>query len=213
MYFIFIFKLFILNKKEIKNFFLITIISISIISSINLNNNLRSSYLGDLPVIRETRVIISWFYPKLTMMEKSEGEKKFIEHLYSSRHYAHYYTAYEIFKKNLLFGVGLKNFRYESYKNEYLLGGLTGGSTHPHQIHFELLSELGLFGYILILSNIIFNLLRQKKNSNNLKFISISFILSTFVPLLPSGSFFTSYTATIFFINYSFLISIKQIKK
>ena len=94
-----------------------------------------------------------------------------------------------------------------------MLGGLTGGSTHPHQIHFELLSELGLFGYILILSNIIFNLLRQKKNSNNLKFISISFILSTFVPLLPSGSFFTSYTATIFFINYSFLISIKQIKK
>ena len=32
------------------------------------------------------------------------------------------------------------------------------------------------------------------------------FIIASLIPFLPSGSFFTSYGATIFFINYSFLI-------
>ena len=35
---------------------------------------------------------------------------------------------------------------------------------------------------------------------------SFLFITATLVPFLPSGSFFTSYGATIFFINYSFLM-------
>lgn len=201
-----IFNYFFINKKEIKIFFLIFILGIFISIIVNINNNLRTSFLGDLPIVKHTRIIISAVYPKLVIEDKSKYEKTFKEQIYSSRYYAHYYTAYEIFKKNYLFGTGLKNFRYESYKDEYKMGGLFGGSTHPHQVHFELLSELGLVGYLLILSNIIFNLFRQKQNSNNLKFVAISFILSTFVPLLPSGSFFTSYGAIIFFINYSFLI-------
>ena len=84
-------------------------------------------------------------------------------------------------------------------------------TTHPHQTHFELLSELGLIGYILILSNIIFLLWRIKYLKNNFyKIGSILFLVATLIPLLPSGSFFTSYTATIFWINYSLLINYKQ---
>ena len=42
---------------------------------------------------------------------------------------------------------------------------------------------------------------------NDLMFTSgFLFIIASLVPILPSGSFFTSYGATIFFINYSFLI-------
>jgi O-antigen ligase len=197
---------FFLDKEEMKKFFLIFILGIFITLSVNMNNNLRSSFLGDLPLIKQTIAIMNTVSPNLVSDKKFEYEKTFKEHIYSMRHYAHYITAFEIFKKNYLFGTGLKNFRYESYKEEYKLGGLIGGSTHPHQVHFEILSELGLIGYILFLSNIIFNLFRQRQNPNNLKFVAISFILSTFIPFLPSGSFFTSYGATIFFINYSFLI-------
>ena len=32
-------------------------------------------------------------------------------------------------------------------------------SIHPHQIHFEILSELGIVGYILFLSVFIFNII------------------------------------------------------
>lgn len=118
-----------------------------------------------------------------------------------NNHFPHYNDALAIFKNNPWYGVGLKKFRYE--KNVM--------TTHPHQTHFELLSELGLIGYILILSNIIFLLWRRKYLKNNLyKISSILFLVATLIPILPSGSFFTSYTATIFWINYSFLINYKQ---
>ena len=105
----------------------------------------------------------------------------------------------------------MKNFRNESYKKEYYnsLNDIhLGGSTHPHQIHLEILSELGLFGYLLIMSNLIYILFNQRKNNNFTKFIGISFLVTSLIPFLPSGSFFTSYGATLFFINYSFLIDL-----
>ena len=35
----------------------------------------------------------------------------------------------------------------------------------------------------------------------------IIFIMATLIPILPSGSFFTTYTATIFWINYALIVS------
>ena len=70
---------------------------------------------------------------------------------------------------------------------------------HPHQIHFEILSELGLVGYILILSNLIILIINNFKTKiNNYKKGAILFILASILPFLPSGSFFTSYGALIF---------------
>ena len=71
---------------------------------------------------------------------------------------------------------------------------------------------MGLVGYILIVSNLLFIIFRQIKlrEKNELKICGILFIVASLVPILPSGSFFTSYGATIFFINYSFLIQLKN---
>ena len=116
----------------------------------------------------------------------------------------HYKVAIELTKNNYLFGIGFKDFRIDSYA----LSLNYAGSTHPHQTHFEILSELGIIGYFLILGNIIFVLGRcfREQNKEFLVKGSILFVIVTFLPLLPSGSFFTSYGATIFWINYSFLI-------
>jgi len=131
-----------------------------------------------------------------------------------NQYLSHYYTALMISKDNLLFGSGFKTFRFESYKEKYTKkedGFIFGASTHPHQTHFELLAEIGIIGYLLIISNLIFILYRQiKLDKSFLTKSSILFILASLVPLLPSGSFFTSYGATIFFINYSFLIRLKR---
>ena len=121
-------------------------------------------------------------------------------------HLGHYYVATNIFKDNILFGSGFKSFRIESHKDEYKKD-VFGASTHPHQLHFEILSELGIVGYLLIFSNLIYILLvkfRQKNQS--IQLASFLFLVASLIPILPSGSFFTSYSATIFFINYSFLI-------
>ena len=124
-----------------------------------------------------------------------------------NRYFSHYYVATNIFKDNILFGSGFKSFRIESYKEKFYKDGIYGASTHPHQFHFEILSELGIIGYLLIFSNLIYVLFTKFRQKNQLLELgSFLFIIISLIPILPSGSFFTSYGTTIFFINYSFLI-------
>ena len=206
-----IFLFFIFNIKKTIKFLLIPLAGFLIILSINLHSDLRKSFVGQLPLIKQGRVILHTIYPKYFTENKSIKQKSFKDNIVSTRYYHHYKTALKIAKKNIFFGAGFKNFRNESYKKEYYnsLDGIhLGGSTHPHQIHLEILSELGLFGYLLILSNFIFILFNQRKNKNLAKYIGISFLITSLIPFLPSGSFFTSYGATLFFINYSFLINL-----
>ena len=133
----------------------------------------------------------------------------------NNKHFAHYNTAINIFKENIIFGSGLKTFRFESYKNELnLLPGGFGGGTHPHQLHFELLSELGIIGYILIISNLLLMLFSQKNIKNDfLKIAGFLHLVAILIPILPSGSFFTSYGASFFWLNYSFLLKLNLNEK
>ena len=68
-------------------------------------------------------------------------------------HYgAHWETAFEIWKRNKLIGIGLKQFRFECSNKIYEknLSKLKSirCATHPHNTYFEVLSELGLIGLI-----------------------------------------------------------------
>ena len=131
-----------------------------------------------------------------------------------NKHFGHYYVATNIFKDNILFGSGFKSFRIVSKKNKYKEDGIFSGTTHPHQFHFEILSELGIFGYLLIFSNLIYVLFIKFRHKNqSIKIASFLFLVASLIPILPSGSFFTSFGATIFFINYSFLIRPNNINK
>ncbi len=135
--------------------------------------------------------------------------------LKNSPYGAHYDTAIKIFQKNKIFGVGIKNFRNESrskdYENKEFVFYEMRSSTHPHQIHFEFLSETGLFGYLTFLLFYIYSLIvfyKNQKNYINLYQLSGAlFLITVIIPFLPSGSFFTTYSATIFWINYAIMIS------
>jgi O-antigen ligase len=117
-------------------------------------------------------------------------------------------------EKYPLFGVGNKNFREECLKDEYENNNYKRTAercaTHPHQIYYELLSEHGLIGTLIIISVIFFILLEglkiYLKEKNSIHLASILFVFVQFVPLLPSGSFFTAWGATIFWLNFSILI-------
>ncbi len=137
-----------------------------------------------------------------------------IESLKMSPYGAHYDTAIKIFNDNKIFGIGLKNFRVESgnpkYRNKEFIFTDARQTTHPHQMHFEILSETGLIGYLLFILFFflsIFNFFKSYKIEKNIfQLSSLLFLLATIIPLLPSGSFFTTYSATIFWINYGLLI-------
>ena len=70
----------------------------------------------------------------------------------------------------------------------------------------QLLSETGLFGYvsflILIISSVFLGIKEYLKSKNLYLLSSIIFIISTLIPIIPSGSFFSTYSGGIFWINF-----------
>ncbi len=139
----------------------------------------------------------------------------FLKTFKDSHHGAHYKTAFEIFKSYPIFGIGNKNFREECSKEKYNNSSYTRiserCSTHPHQIYLELMSEHGIIGSTIILFVIFYSIFKSFKiyaNKNNpVQLGAILFVTSTFIPIIPSGSFFASFNATIFWFNYAIMLS------
>ena len=114
----------------------------------------------------------------------------------------------KIFSQNKFFGVGLKNYRVEV--------GIKIMSIHLY-IHTKRARdsfELGIVGYLSFIIFFILSYLNYKTNSNNLINILnwlIINIITSFIPLLPSGSFF--YTLLQFLDELCFMnLSQKKLK-
>ena len=127
------------------------------------------------------------------------------------RHFAHYETAWQMIKDYPIFGVGNRKFRYICHDDKYFNAKINYTyercSNHPHQVHFELLSEQGVVGYLIIIF-VIFNLLIKSfkiycKTNDIIHLSSILFVVTLFIPLLPSGSLFSTFTGSVFWINLS----------
>jgi O-antigen ligase len=117
-----------------------------------------------------------------------------------------YEVGIQMFNNNKTYGVGLKNFREEMIKDEYN----NAGSNHPHQLHFEILAEIGIVGYFSFFIFFVFNLYFSIKSfltsRNNIQLSAILFVFCTLIPLLPSGSFFSSFGASIFWLNFALML-------
>ena len=153
-----------------------------------------------------------YFSPHLLIILEKNGLSNYLQ---TSQYGAQYNVAIEIFKDNPVFGVGIKNYRIENLNSKYddlkhKENRLRWG-THPHQIHLEILSETGLFGYscffIFISLSIFFSIKSYLINKNIYQLSGILFVLTSMLPLLPSGSFLSTYTSSIFWINYAIMIA------
>ena len=152
-----------------------------------------------------------YFSPHLLTILEKNGLSNYLQ---TSQYGAQYNVAIEIFKDNPVFGVGIKNYRIENLNSKYndlkhKENRLRWG-THPHQIHLEILSETGLFGYccffIFITLSIFFSIKSFLVNKNIYQFAAILFILTSLLPLLPSGSFLSTFTSSIFWLNYAMMV-------
>jgi len=158
------------------------------------------------------------FFDQLKPLFSVNGYSNFLK---ESQYGAHRNASVKILKENLYFGVGIKNFRYEvskkKYENKEYKETNMRQSTHPHQIHHEFLSETGLFGYISFILFIFFSLYLGIKNylkeKNLYQLSSIIFIMTTLMPILTSGSFLSTFTSGIFWLNYAIMISFIQKNK
>ena len=122
-------------------------------------------------------------------------------------------SFYEPWKANKFFGGGIKNFRYYCLvTNPKSVRKVC--NRHPHNYYLEFLAETGLFGYISFMIFVIFSIYRSLKNfienQNLIILASLLYFVFSLMPLIPTGSFFTTFGATLFWINYGFMISNKK---
>tara|TARA_B100001057_G_C22770180_1_gene919243 strand:- start:63 stop:1325 length:1263 start_codon:yes stop_codon:yes gene_type:complete len=177
---------------------------------------LKITFLIILPIVIiltvfNTDYLKNRFFDQIFSQIYSEKNlKKFNDNIYIKL----YKSGFEVFKNNPLIGVGNKNYRVETCdekkakKNEYFC------MTHPHQIYFEFLSEHGLIGTILILYSffiLIFKNLRVIIVSQNyLQIGAFTFLICNFLPLIPSGAFFSDFNISLFILNLSILYAVNK---
>jgi len=142
-------------------------------------------------------------------------------YFYNTQYGAHFSVAYKIFKNYPISGTGIKNFYFEctidpkKYEDKRYVFSSSGCSTHPHQLHLEILSQVGIFGYIVFLFLFFYffyrGFINYKKNKNIFHLSGLIFIFVSIFSLLPSGSFFTTYGATIFWLNIGLTLAFEKI--
>lgn len=138
---------------------------------------------------------------------------------YSIHHETHYITALKMFEDRPIFGQGPMSFRYLCDQKKFIYNNKffkNGCATHPHNFYFQMLSELGIISFILLITYFLlhaknllyFFYLRLKKNfvySDHLIFLNL-LIFINFWPLIPHKDFFNNYSIILTLLPIGFLL-------
>ena len=137
--------------------------------------------------------------------------------LYYKTHYGKYFLiSKSIFLNNIYLGTGFRTFRKSCSDHIIVLENIyklstPGCTTHPHQIYYELISDHGLLGTLLILFIIFYLLIKPLQNfkirEDFFKLSLFFYLIAYFIPILPSGSFFTTVNSSVFWLVYGLYIS------
>lgn len=178
-------------KKKLQIFSLIFLITILAVSNIDY---LKNRYFGLIKIF---------------------DTKEKIEYQFKNNLYLRLYkSGYSVFKNNYLFGVGNKNYRIVTCNKENSIKYDYKCMTHPHQIYFEILSEHGLIGSIIIFGIFFYLMFRVLKEilitRNMIQICCFSYVFINFIPILPSGSFFSDFNSTLFWLNFSIMFASNQ---
>jgi len=156
----------------------------------------------------KNRLIINTINQIYEPKEISDGKIEYTFKFLSKHHQGHAIAAINIFKDNYLIGSGPQSFRFICKKPKYKVK--YGCENHPHNTYVQLLSELGIFGFLIIL--IFFIIIVYKifviiwnsyfKKYNNYMFVELCFLtcfaISIF-PVIPSGNFFNNWISIIYY--------------
>ena len=91
-------------------------------------------------------------------------------------------------------------------------------STHPHNTYLQILSEIGIFGFLIVFCvflNLLYTNIKIILKTNISKmnksyfFINLSIIINL-MPLIPSGSIFNNWISLMIFFSLGFYLFIKE---
>ena len=212
LYFFILASYILTNKKKLRNilisFFIILIISTS-------NPMIKKKYV-DL-TLNQMELVESRHYNSGVVRYISEEHENLI------------YTALLNFEDNFLFGSGIKTFhpKCKELKKKYFRDRLGENkkrnklvcSTHPHSTYFQLLSDIGIFGFLIffyflfyIISTfykILFKVEKKEQIVMSYYFINLGMLVAIF-PLIPSGNVFNNWICLISYFTLGFWLFIKK---
>ena len=185
-------------------------IKISKMSEINYIENKRSEITlrhkdGE---ISNFNYRIFWIYDRLIVQTTND-----VKSFQDSSYFVLYKSALQVWNENKLFGVGLKNFRLscKEIKLESNSNNHPKCSTHPHNFILEILSEIGIIGLLLFLTFVfsliikIYSFMKTKSTNNYLSKTLIIILISIIFPIIPTGSFFSTFNSSFFWYFLSIL--------
>ena len=158
----------------------------------------------------------------LTENATQENKQKNLEkkiYIFSQTHDEIYFSALAMFLDNKALGVGVKNFRNfcsdEKYKKTKL-----SCSTHPHNFYIQMLAETGIFGFLFLITTLVYfckYILKHvilkykgKKYFNDFEICILSGIAIYLWPFVPTGSIFNNWLNIIMILYMPFLIWSKK---
>ena len=136
-------------------------------------------------------------------------------YIFSKPHNDMYIAAFKMFLDNKYFGVGPRQFRNECENypvSEYSC------ETHPHNTYMELLSEAGIFAFLIVafvfificylsLKHLIYKHFKYKKGFfNDFEICLLSAIIISLWPFSPTGSFFNNWMSIVYFFPVGILL-------
>ena len=150
---------------------------------------------------------------------------------FSRSHQEIYISSLKMFKDNIFFGVGPKNYRNQCNKEKYFVDRkyykqnsqleitkkISACSTHSHHTYIQLLAETGLFGFtfvifvfLLICRNLFkhcyHRYLNNKKIYSDFQICLFICLIITLFPFSPTGNFFNNWLSIVYYIPVGFLL-------
>ena len=213
----------IIFEKKVKKFLLLFLLITSVITSsaIYFDKDIKNHFVS---FKYKTFALINFFDHEIENPKNNFVDKTYItimdkSYPQTSTHMKELVSGYQTWQLNKYFGGGIKSFRNECPKTQ--IGILQKNcSPHPHNYYLEILSELGLFGFmiiIIIFLRTIYEIFIKKYflNSNlkkNLIITPFIFIfLAEIFPLKTTGSFFSSGNATFVFFILAVSIALSRV--
>ncbi len=139
-------------------------------------------------------------FPGYTDDGKVLGEYEIGKFIYSKFHHDQILGSLKVFFNNPFFGIGAKNFK------NTLIGW------HPHNYHAQVLSETGIFSYLILFFTFFYFLIKVVKKifqSLNLKseidLYLLTSILLSLTPI-PSGDFFNNWVNIMIYIPIGYYL-------
>jgi len=129
-------------------------------------------------------------------------------------------SAYDVWMQSPLFGVGLHKYREACinlgiYGTSHMNAIGPGVCFHPHNISLQLLSETGIFGFIIFYLMVFYlaisSLKKYLKNSLWLPLaLTFNIIFTCFLPIASSTSFFSNKYGTIIWLLIGVMLAVNK---